>query len=74
MKLFVIYITNNATAYGGEQSLRQAVLFVFVPFDKNTLGDIVGIYNEQKQHRAKDFARCYPYYIKNRGVGRRLLL
>ena len=35
-------------------------------FDKNQLGDIVGIYNEQKQHRAKSFARCYPYYIKNR--------
>ena len=106
MKLFTIYITNNATAYGGAQSLRQVVLFVFVPdgngmrykktvgmntteyyldgsqilaeyreaeqstiiyiydvsgiagmiykgqcyyFDKNQLGDIVGIYNESGQ-------------------------
>ena len=43
MKLFAIYITNNATTYGGAQPLRQAVLFVFVPFDKNTLGDIIAI-------------------------------
>ena len=46
MKLFAIYITNNATAYGEVQPLRQVVLFVFVPFDKNTLGDIVAIRNE----------------------------
>ena len=45
MKLIAILITNNATAYGGEQSLCQVVLFVFVPFDKNTLGDIVAIRN-----------------------------
>lgn len=31
MKLLVIYITNNATAYGGVKPLRQVVLFVFVP-------------------------------------------
>ena len=43
MKLFAIFITNTATAYGGAQPLRQAVLFVFVPFVKNTLGDIVAI-------------------------------
>ncbi|MBQ3221701.1 MAG: hypothetical protein IJB34_07050 [Clostridia bacterium] len=43
MKLFAICITNNATAYGGAQPLRQVVLFVFVPFEKNTLGDIVAI-------------------------------
>jgi len=43
MKLFAIYITNNATAYGGAQPLRQAVLFVFAPFDKNTLGDVIAI-------------------------------
>ena len=30
MKLFAIYITNNATAYGGVQPLRQAVLFVWL--------------------------------------------
>ena len=30
MKLFAIYITNNATAYGGAQSLRRAVLFVWL--------------------------------------------
>ena len=45
MKLFAIYITNNATTYGGAQQLRQTVLFVFVPFDKNVLGDVVGIRN-----------------------------
>ena len=69
MNRFAISITNNIIQQYG-RTARQAcfstVLFVFVPFDKNTLGDIVGIYNEQKQHRAKDFARCYPYYIKNR--------
>ena len=44
MKLFAFLITNNkATSYGGAQTLRQVVLFVFVPFDKNTLGDIVAI-------------------------------
>ena len=46
MKLFAIHITNNATAYGGVQPLRQVVLFVFVPFDKNTLGDIIAIRDE----------------------------
>ena len=30
MKLFAIYITNNATAYGGVQPLRQVVLFVWL--------------------------------------------
>ena len=45
MKLFAIYITNNVTTYGGERSLCQVVLFVFVPFDKNTLGDIIAIRN-----------------------------
>ncbi|MBQ3221698.1 MAG: hypothetical protein IJB34_07035 [Clostridia bacterium] len=45
MKLIAICITNNATAYGGAQPLRQIVLFVFVPFDKNTLGDIVAIWD-----------------------------
>ena len=43
MKLFAICITNNATAYGGAQLLRQIVLFVFVPFDKNTLGDVIAL-------------------------------
>lgn len=28
MKLIAIHITNNETAYGGEQSLCQVVLFV----------------------------------------------
>ena len=28
MKLFAIYITNNATAYGGAQPLRRVVLFL----------------------------------------------
>ena len=46
MKLFAIFITNTATVYGGAQPLRQAVLFVFVPFDKNTLGDIIAIRDE----------------------------
>ncbi len=45
MKLLAIYITNNATAYGGANQLRQTVLFVFVPFDKNVLGDVIGIRN-----------------------------
>ena len=43
MRLFAIYITNHTTTYGGAQPLRQVVLFVFVPFDKNTLGDVVAI-------------------------------
>lgn len=30
MKLFAICITNNATAYGGAQSLRRVVLFVWL--------------------------------------------
>ena len=30
MKLIAIFITNNATAYGGVQPLRQVVLFVFL--------------------------------------------
>ena len=30
MKLFAIYITNNATTYGGAQSLRRVVLFVWL--------------------------------------------
>ena len=30
MKLIAIYITNNTTAYGGAQILRQAVLFVWL--------------------------------------------
>ena len=30
MKLFAICITNNATAYGGAQPLRQVVLFVWL--------------------------------------------
>ena len=46
MKLFVGVITNNMVTYGGEQSLCQVVLFVFVPFDKNTLGDIIAIRNQ----------------------------
>ena len=38
MKLIALLITNNATAYGGAQILRQAVLFVFAPdyFDSAT--------------------------------------
>ena len=43
MKLIALLITNNVTTYGGAQLLRQAVLFVFVPFDKNTLGDLLEI-------------------------------
>lgn len=43
MKLLAIYITNNAAAYGGVQTLRQVVLFVFVTFYKNTLGDVIAI-------------------------------
>ena len=43
MKLIAILITNNATTYGGVKTLRQAVLFVFIPFDKNTLGDLLEI-------------------------------
>ena len=31
MKLILIYLTNNPTAYGGAQPLRQTVLFVFIP-------------------------------------------
>ena len=31
MNLILIYLTNNATAYGGAQPLRQTVLFVFIP-------------------------------------------
>ena len=53
MKLFAIYITNNATAYGRVQPLRQVVLFVFVPFDKNTLGDIIAIRDEDGNVVAK---------------------
>ena len=49
MKFIAILIINNATAYGGAQPLRQTVLFVFVPFDKNTLGDIVAIRDEDGQ-------------------------
>ena len=45
MKLFAILITNNATVYGGVQPLRQVVLFVCTPFDKNVLGDVIGIRN-----------------------------
>ena len=43
--MFTIFITNNITAYGGENTLRQVMLFVFLPDvgDKNTLGDIVAI-------------------------------
>ena len=43
MKLFVLKITNTEATYGGVQTLRQVVLFVFVPFDKNTLGDIIAV-------------------------------
>ena len=43
MKLIAILITNNSTTYDRAQPLFQAVLYVFVPFDKNTLGDIVAI-------------------------------
>ena len=46
MKLFAILITNNATTYGGVQQLRHVVLFFYVSFDKNTLGDIVAIRDE----------------------------
>ena len=46
MKLVAIFIKNHATVYGGAQQLRQTVLFVLVPFDKNTLGDIVAIRDE----------------------------
>ena len=41
MKFLAIYITNNTTTYGGAQTLRQAVLFVFVP-DRCTTYDSVG--------------------------------
>ena len=30
MKLFTIHLTNNLTAHGGAQPLRQAVLFIFL--------------------------------------------
>ena len=43
MKLIAILITNNSTTYDRVQPLFQAVLYVFVPFDKNTLGDIIAI-------------------------------
>ena len=56
MKIIAILITNNATAYGGAQPFRQAVLFVFVPFDKNTLGDIVAIRDEDG-----DIVATYEY-------------
>ena len=46
MKLISLLIMNNATAYGRAQPLRQVVLFVFVPFDKNTLGDVVAILDD----------------------------
>ena len=46
MKIVLIYITNNVTAYGGVQLPRQVVLFVCVPFDKNTLGDVVALRDE----------------------------
>ncbi len=43
MKLIAIYITNNATVYGGAKNAPPVVLFVCISdyFDKNTLGDIV---------------------------------
>ena len=43
MKFLAIFITNNATVYGGVKPLRQVALFVFIPFDKNTLGDVIAI-------------------------------
>ena len=48
MKPITLLITNSIATYGGAQPLRQVVLFVFVPdnFDKNTLGDIVAIRDE----------------------------
>ena len=53
MKLVAIFIKNHATVYGGVQPLRQSVLFVFVPFDKNTLGDIIAIRDEDGNVVAK---------------------
>ena len=52
MKLFTIFITNNATTYGGVKPLRQAVLFVFLPdkVDKNTLGDLLEIDYKNKSN------------------------
>lgn len=43
MKLIALLIMNNVASYGGAQPLRQAVLLVCIPFDKNTLGDIIAI-------------------------------
>ena len=38
-------VTNNMASYGGAQTFRRVVLFVFLPdkVDKNTLGDIIAI-------------------------------
>ena len=47
MKLIAIPITNNSTTYYRVQPLFQAVLYVFVPFDKNTLGDIIALRDER---------------------------
>ena len=46
----------NPTTYGGAQSLCRVVLFVFVPFDKNTLGDVIVIRDE-----SGDILATYSY-------------
>ena len=41
MKLFVGVATNNMASYGGAQTLRHVVLFVFVP-DRTAMYDANG--------------------------------
>ena len=61
MKLIVILITNNTTAYGGANQLRQAVLFVFVPVDNYTYDGVGRLASETKNGATTN----YSYNIAN---------
>ena len=56
MKLIVILITNNTTAYGGANQLRQAVLFVFVPVDNYTYDGVGRLSSETKNGATTNYS------------------
>ena len=56
MKLIVILITNNTTAYGRAQPLRQAVLFVFVPVDNYTYDGVGRLASETKNGATTNYS------------------
>ena len=70
MKLITIFITNNATIYGGELQLRQVVLFVFTPdgngmrYEKTVNGTTTSYYwnGDQLLMESKNEKRTWYIY------------